>query len=164
MGGVAAGPGGRLFAGERVALHIPGGPVEDRRQWNGGIALGEAEIALVVHFRGIDDFARVEQIFRVKQLLDVAEGVIDGFAKLPRHPLAAADAVAVFAGISAFVFTHQRGGQLGDFAHFLCAIPAHIENWPHVQRADTGVGVPGALGAVAVEHLGELVGVLGQVF
>ena len=61
-------------------------------------------------------------------------------------------AVAVLAGIGALVFAHQRAGLLGDRAHLLRAVAAHVEHRPHVQRADRGVRVPGAARAVLVEH------------
>ena len=50
----------------------------------------------------------------------------------------------------AFVFAHQGKGFLGDGAH--CGDVGgilHVQHRPHVQAADRGVRVPGALGAVA---------------
>ena len=52
---------------------------------------------------------------------------------------------------------------LGDGAHLGRAVAPHVEDRPHVQRADRGMGVPGAARAVAREHLGQRVGVVGQV-
>ena len=46
---------------------------------------------------------------------------------------------------------------------FSRAVAAHVEDRPHVQRADRGVRVPGAARAVLLEHLREAVGVLGEV-
>ncbi len=43
------------------------------------------------------------------------------------------------------------------------AVAPHVEDRPHVQRAHRGMRVPGAARAVAREHLGQRVGVLGQV-
>ena len=63
----------------------------------------------------------------------------------------------------ALVVAHQRRRFLGDRAHLRRAVAPHVEDRPHVQRADRGVRVPGAARAVAREHLGQRVGVLGEV-
>ena len=69
-----------------------------------------------------------------------------------RDPLRAHQAVAVLAGIGALVLLHQRAGFLGDGAHLLRAVAAHVEHRAHVQRAHRGVRVPGAARAVLLEH------------
>ena len=55
----------------------------------------------------------------------------------------------------AFVFAHHRRGLLGDRAHLGGALAAHVEDRPHMQGADRGVGVPRALGAVLGEDVGQ---------
>ncbi len=73
----------------------------------------------------------------------------------------------MFAAVGAAELAHQRAGFFGDGAHLggtaAGAGDAHVENRPHVQRAHRGMGIPGAACAVAGEHVGERVGVLGQV-
>src|SRR6185437_4495223 len=69
----------------------------------------------------------------------------------------------MLAAEGAAVLAHQLGGFLRDGAHLLRAIAPHVEDRSHVQRADRRVRVPGALRAVAREHLGEGGGVFGQV-
>ena len=62
----------------------------------------------------------------------------------------------------ALVAPHQFARLLGDGAHLPGAVLLHVEHRAHVQGADRGVRVPGAARAVPGEHLGQLVGVLGQ--
>ena len=81
-------------------------------------------------------------------LLDGAEGFVDRGAELPLDPFAAAQAVAVLAAEGALVLAHQRAGLFGDRAHLGRAVGAHVEDGPHVQRADRRVRVPGAAAAV----------------
>ena len=80
-----------------------------------------------------------------------------------RDPLRAHQPVAVLAGVGALVAAHQLGRLLGDRAHAHRAVALHVEHRAHVQAAHRGVRVPGALGAVLAEDLGQLRGVLGQV-
>ncbi len=69
----------------------------------------------------------------------------------------------MLAGVGTFVLFHQRRGLFGNRAHFLRAISAHVEDRPHMQAAHRGMRIPGALGAVLVEDLGQAVGVFGEV-
>ena len=49
----------------------------------------------------------------------------------------------------ALVFAHHREGLLGDRAHLLdVELLLQVEHRPHMQAADRGVRVPGAVGAV----------------
>ena len=80
-----------------------------------------------------------------------------------RDPFGAHQPVAVLAGIGALVLLHHRAGFLGDGAHLLGAVAAHVEDRSHVQRADRGVRVPGAARAVLLEDVGQPLGVLGEV-
>ena len=68
----------------------------------------------------------------------------------------------MLAAEGALVLAHQRAGFFGDGAHLGGAVAAHVEDRPHVQRADRRVRVPGAAGAVPREHFGQRVGVVGQ--
>ena len=145
----------------RVALVF--GPVEHGVDFLRRIVRLVAEQRAVVHFRGAHDFARVEQPPRVEEVLDFLERARDARPEHRRDPFRAHQPVAVFARISAFVLAHHRAGFLGDRAHFLRAVRAHVEDGPHVQAADRGVRVPGAPGAVLLEHLGQAVGIFGEV-
>ena len=114
--------------------------------------------------RGASTMRRgAQQPLRIEQLLDAAEGLGDARAELPLDPFAAAQAVAVLAAVGAAVLAHQRRRLLGDLPHLGRAIAPHVQDGPHVQRADRRMGVPGAARAVPAEYLGERVGVLGQV-
>src|SRR5690554_3888182 len=157
MGRITSAAWPTLLARERITGDIPGRPVEYRRQRNRPVVPGEAKIAIIVHLGGIDDFAWVEEVFRIEELFDVTEGIVECGAELPRHPFAPAQAVAMLARIGSFVLTYKGRRLFGNLAHLACSITPHVENRPHVQSADTGVGVPGALGTMTMEHLGELV-------
>src|SRR3546814_15852160 len=51
----------------------------------------------------------------------------------------------------------------GDGAHRLhVLVELQVQHRTHVQRADRGMGIPGAVGAVPVEDLGEAAGILGE--
>src|SRR4029453_14780057 len=142
--GIVAGARRGFDSGQGVAVDVPGGPVELRLERPSAIARAEAEQRWIVHLRRRDDLARVHAIARIEQRLDLAECAVDIRAELPRDPFAAAQAVAVLAGIRALVFADHRRGLFGDRAHFRGAAAAHVENRPHVQRTDAGVRVPGA--------------------
>ena len=78
--------------------------------------------------------------------------------------LAAHQAVAVFAAVRALVFAHQREAFLGDGAHGRDVVRVlHVQHRPDMQAADRGVRVPGALGAVALEHRVQPLGVVGEI-
>ena len=143
----AARRGGRL--GERIVLHVPRRPVEHRLQRNRPVARRDSGTGSVVHLRRIDDPVRGEQADRIEPLLDGAEGGVDAGAELPGDPFAAAQAVAVLAAVGALELAHQHARFLGDGAHLGGAVGAHVEDRPHVQRADRGMRVPGAARAVA---------------
>ncbi len=167
-GRVAAAAGCRDLLGARIVLHVPRRPVErgnerDRPVRRGCCGGREAEQRAVVHLRRIDDLAGVEQAFGVERVLDRAKRVVERRAELPRDPFAAAQAVAVLAAVRALVAAHERRRLLGDRAHLRRAVAPHVEDRPHVQRADRRVRVPGAARSVAREHLGQRVGVVGEV-
>ena len=94
-------------------------------------------------------------------LLDVCKGLVDLGAELPLNPLAAAQTITMFAAVGAFVFAHQGAGLVSDLAHFGGAVAAHVQDRTHMQGAHRRMGIPRAFGAVAFEHMGQLVGVLG---
>src|SRR3546814_15981701 len=72
----------------------------------------------------------------------------------------------MLAAIGALVFAHELCRLLGYSAHFGAAAMrsagAHVEDRPHMQGADRGMGIPGAPGAVSGEYLGQCIGVIGQ--
>jgi hypothetical protein len=68
-------------------------------------------------------------------------------AELPGDPLAAHQAVAMLARERALVLAHQAP-LLRQWRASFRAVAPQVEDGPHVQRADRGVGVPGAARAV----------------
>ena len=161
--GVTTGAGRTRGLGDGVVLHIPGAPVKRGLDGDDFVRGRETHQRGVVHLRRVHHALRAQQIERVHQRLDLPKGPRHVFAKLPLDPLAPAQAVTVFAAVGAFELAHERTGLLGDGAHLRGIAPAHVQNRPHMQGAHTRVGVPGAARAVAREHLGERVGVFGQV-
>ncbi len=62
----------------------------------------------------------------------------------------------MLAGMRALVFAHHGEGLLGDRAHLLDVdLLLEVEHGPHMEAADRGMRVPGAVGAVLLEHGGE---------
>ena len=149
--------------GQRVVLHVPGAPVQRGLDRYDLVAGRKAHQAGVVHFGRVDDALRAEQIERVHEVLDLRKRLRYLRAKLPFNPFAAAQAVAVLAAVGALVVAHQGRGLFGNSAHFGGAARAHVQNRPHMQRTHRPVGVPGAFAAVFFEHLGQRIGVFGQV-
>ncbi len=156
---------------DRIVLHVPGRPVEQRLERLGAIGTGcrrwrVPEQRRIVHARGIDDPSGVEQADRIELLLDGAESLVDCGPELPGDPFAAAQSVAVLAAEGALVAAHQFGGLLGDRAHpygsALGAVATHVQDRPHVQGPDRGVCIPGAVSAMPCEYFGERVGVGGE--
>ena len=73
--------------------------------------------------------------------------------------------VAVLARMRALVFADHREGLFGDRPHlFDLELLLQVEHRPHMQAADRGVRVPGAVGAVLLEDAGQAVGVVGEIF
>ena len=85
----------------------------------------------------------------IELLLDRAKGFVDLRAELPGDPFAAAQAVAVLAAVGALVFAHQRPASSAMARILGAPSRAHVEDRPHVQRADRGMRIPGAARAVA---------------
>ena len=96
-------------------------------------------------------------------LLDAGKRLRDVWAKLPLNPFTATQTVAMLTAVSAFVFAHQSAGFVGDVTHVARTLAAHVQDGAHMQSAHRSVRIPSAFGAMAFEHLGELVGVFGQV-
>ena len=72
----------------------------------------------------------------IEQVLDRLEGLGEPRPELPAHPFRAHQPVAMLARVGALVFAHQRRGLLGDRAHLGRTLAAHVEDRPHMQRAD----------------------------
>ncbi len=82
------------------------------------------------------------------------------FVKLRAH-----QPVAVLAGMRALVFADHRKGLFGDRPHlFDLELLLDVQHRAHMQAADRGMGVPGAVGSVLLEDAGQTVGVIGEVF
>ena len=139
------------------------GPVERGRHVLGGVAGRIAEQRAVVEARRAHDAAGIERAAGVEGVLHLLEGRDQPPAIHRLVELAAHQTVAVLAGVRALVFAHQGEGFLSDRAH-----RAHVALEPQVQhRADMqaafgGVRVPRTARAVLLEHLGEPVGVVGE--
>ena len=143
-----------------VACH----PVGGAHDAIADLAAGAIVVAHLVDLRGADDLAGVEQAGRVEAVLDLLEALHHALAEHVAVELGAGDAVAVFAGVRAAVLSHHLERLFGDGTHRLhVAVELEVEHRAHVQRADRGVGVPGAVGVVLVEDLGQPAGVLGEV-
>ena len=69
----------------------------------------------------------------------------------------------MFAAVGPFEAAHQRRGFFCDCAHLSGAVAPHVQNGAHMQRTHRCVRIPGATRAMARKHLGERVGVVGQV-
>ena len=79
--------------------------------------------------------------------------------------LGAHQPVAVLARMRALVFADHRERLLGDRPHLSdFQLLLDVEHRAHMQAADRGVRVPGAVGAVLFEDPGQSIGVVGKVF
>src|SRR5947209_20182810 len=93
---------------------------------------------------------------RIKDLLDLAKGLVNDRAEHLAIPLAARQTVAVLAAQRAAELQDQVGDFLRNLPH-----PCHvgtrlqIQKWPDVQTADAGVTVKGAVGAMLLEKVAE---------
>ena len=147
----------------RVRRDIPGAPVQRRLDRDHAVCRWKAEQALVVHLGWVDHARRAVQADRIHPLLDLTERLVNLVAKLPADPFAAAQAVAVLAAVSPFELSDQLGSFVGNGAHLDRTVTAHVQDGSHMQGTHRRVRVPGALGAVTCKHLGERIGVVGQV-
>ena len=163
-GRVATGPWRAHFSGSGVGLNVPSAPIQSGVDVDHRVARVVAHQMGVVHARWVDHALWAQQSDRVHFGFDLGKGLGDAGAKLPRNPLPPAQAIAVLAAVCPFELAHQGAGLLGNGAHFLGAIAAHVQNGSHMQGAHRRMGVPGAARAVLVKHFGECGGVLGQVF
>ena len=140
-----------------------GRPVELRGHLLGAVIRAVAEIRAVVELRRAHDLAGIVEAVRIEAVLHLLEGAHEPLAEHELVELRAHDAVAVLAGVRALVFAHERERLLGDGAHRLdVLVEPQVQDRPHMQAADRSVGVPGAAGAVLLEHLGQPRGVVGE--
>ena len=65
------------------------------------------------------DLSGVERVVRIEPLFHRLEGMNDPLAEHLRVKFGADEAVAMFAGMGAFILAHHRKGFLGDRAHRL---------------------------------------------
>ena len=156
---VSTGSGLRLLTGQRVALDVPWRPIQRRFECASLVVRAESEQRRIVHPRRRDDFAGVHAVARIEQCLNLGKRGIEPRAELPRHPLAAAQAVTVLARVRPLVLANHGGSLLGDGAHLRRAAATHIENRAHMQGADAGVRVPGAIRTVLSKNLRQPLGV-----
>jgi hypothetical protein len=164
-------PGVELAAGAVVVAHLHrAGEAVPLRPVQRGLQLGRvvvrlvAEQATVIHGRRVDDLARVEQALGIEAGLHLGKVLHHAGPEHGLVELRADQAVAVLPGVGTLVVADHGEGLLGDRPHLLDVGPVlHVEHRAHMQAADRGMGVPGARGAVLLEHLGQPVGVVGQV-
>ena len=95
-------------------------------------------------------------------IFDLRKGIVDFWPKLPLNPFPAAQSIAMLAAVCALVVAYQCRGFFGNCAHFGPAFTAHIQNWPHMQRTDRCMGIPGAFAAMFSEHFRQRGGVLSE--
>ncbi len=166
-------PARELPAGAVVVAHLdrrpepaPVRPVEGGLRGRRDAVVGlEAEQPAVVESGCADDLAGVEVVRRIEGVLHGLERPGQARAEERFDEFRARETVAVLARVGAVVAAHQLRGLLRDGAHpGDVAAELHVEDRAHVQAADRGVGVPRAAGAVLGEHLGDGVGVVGEVF
>ena len=70
----------------------------------------------------------------------------------------------MLAGVRSFVLAHHFAGFFGNGAHLLRAVGrSHIEHRTYVQTTHGRMRVPGSACPVLLEHLGQAIGVFGQV-
>ena len=139
-------------------------PIECWGEGEGGVAGRVAEEGAVVHAGWVDDAVGVEHRGWVEDVFDGFEGADDAGAEHALVEFGADDAVAVFAGVAAFVFADEGEAFLGDGAHGGDVSGVfHVEDGADVEAADGGVGVPGSLGVVLFEDVVEAFGVVGEV-
>ncbi len=135
--------------------------VENGGRLKRGVTGREAQV--FGHGGSAHHLAGIEQIMRVKGLLDLPEGLVDDRPEHFAIPLAARQAVAMFAAQRAAKLEHQIGDLGGDLPHALhvggCL---QVQERPDVQAADAGMAVKGALGAVPLENSAETAHELGQ--
>ena len=122
-----------------------------------------AEQAALVEFGRPHDLAGIHHPLRIETVLHLLEG-LDQLG--PEHLLmefAAHQPVAMLAGMRALVLAHHLEGFLGDGAHRLDVfLQPQVQHGPHMQAALAGMGVPGALGAVALEAFRQPRGIFRQ--
>src|SRR6202044_4253642 len=103
----------------RFVLYVPLRPVERRRQWNRAICVGgrrrrKTEQRALIHSRGVDDFAGIEQVDGIEMPFDGTKSIVDRGPELPLYPFAPAQTVAVLPAVRALVPPHQCRGFFGN--------------------------------------------------
>ncbi len=103
-----------------------------------------------------NQFAGIELIGRIKELLDAPQILVEFGAKKFGHILAA-QAFAVFTPHHPAVFQYQIFHRIGDQANqFFIVLMPQIQGRPHVQTADIDVPEHAVLEPVLIEHLAKL--------
>ena len=163
-------------AGAVVVAHLdralkPAAPARPVRPVVPGFQVGKAVVrgiahqAAVIHLRSVNDLARIEARVGVEGRLDLFECAENAVAEHLAVKLRPDDPVAMLAGMRPLVFAHHLERGLGDLAHGAhVLVELEVQNGPYVQTSFRGMGIPRAFGSVLVEHLGQAVGVVGQVF
>ena len=150
----------------RVVLYIPGAPVQRGFERYDLVAGRKTQQARVIHFGRVDDALRAQQVVGVQVIFNLRESSVDFWAKLPLNPFAPAQAITMLATVGPFVMAYQGRGLFGNRTHLggtsVRASLAHVQNRPHMQRADRFTGIPGAFAAVFPEDFGQRAGVFGQ--
>ena len=102
---------------------------------------------------------------RVEALLDLFEIGNDARTEHRLVKFRAHDAVAMLAGMRAFVFAHHLKRFFGDGAHHLdVLLEFQVQHRAHMQAAFGGVRVHGAAGAVSRKDGVEPRGVVGKMW
>ena len=105
----------------------------------------------------------IERVAGIEALFDLPEVGDDARAEHALVKLRADDAVAMLAGMRAFILAHHREGFLGDGAHrFDVLLELQVQDRTHMQAAFARMRIHGAAGAMFGEHGIEPFGVVGE--
>ena len=149
------------LGGARPASQV--GPVQHGGHGQGTVPLVVAHQGSIVHAGGVHDLPRVERAGRIERPLDLAEGRYDSAPQHGLQELGTNQAVTVFARVCSSEATDELMGLLRDGAHGLqVLVLLEIQDGPHVQTSDRGMGIPRARSAVTAEHVLEERSVLGK--
>ena len=111
---------------------------------------------VLVHRRPINDLARIEQTFRIKGALDIAEGRVQRVAIHVAQKLRAQQAITVFTRQRTTILDHQVAHSLGDATHF-CHIFGllQIEQRASMHQPNRGMAIERHFHALVMANLAK---------
>src|SRR6476646_11978112 len=93
-----------------------------------------------------ENFARIENVFRIESAFDLAHDSEQLLAELVVHVFGACDADAMLGRKRTFELPDKRGGLIGNLPEFLqigCAV--QIEHWTNMEQSTGGMPVVAGL-------------------